>query len=96
MAEARLDINLDEDFERLPHAPIVEAVIHWRARAERTLDPEQFLGALKERLDDYPHHQPQHEIQLETHFGPQGSLAKQEAHWQGFRFESTDKLHIAQ
>ena len=32
-------IDLSESFEHLPNAPIVEAVIHWRARAEKKSNP---------------------------------------------------------
>lgn len=90
------EIDFQEQFERFPHAPIVEAVIHWRARAERSLDPDKFLRELTSRLDDYPNQRPQHEIQWETQLGPQAAASRHQTQWQGFRFESADKLHIAQ
>jgi uncharacterized protein (TIGR04255 family) len=90
------ELDLTEEFERLPHAPIVEAVIHWRARAEQPLDPDIFLTALQRHLPDYPVARPQHEMQMESHFGPSGAGARQQTHWLGFRFESTDKRQIAQ
>lgn len=35
MSDATLQINPYETFEHLPNAPIVEAVIHWRAKPEK-------------------------------------------------------------
>ena len=89
-------INWDEKFEHLLHAPIVEAMIHWRARADRTLDPQQFVEGLKDRLPDYPQVQMQHKTQMEMHSGPAGSAASQQTQWHGFRFESEDKRQVAQ
>ena len=39
-APERFHFNLDEEFPHLPSAPIVEAVIHWRARAEKQWDAD--------------------------------------------------------
>jgi uncharacterized protein (TIGR04255 family) len=89
-------INWGEKFEHLLHAPIVEAVIHWRARADRTLDPQQFVEGLKDRLPDYPQVQMQHKTQMEVHSGPAGSSASHQTQWHGFRFESEDKRQVAQ
>jgi hypothetical protein len=35
MTIASFEIDINEQFEHLPNAPIVEAVIHWRARSRR-------------------------------------------------------------
>lgn len=92
----QIKIDLNESFPHLPSAPIVEAVIHWRARAEKTLEPVKLSQGLRERLPDYPTVQPQQEVALEAQIGPAGAAQAQRARWHGFRFESTDRRYIAQ
>jgi len=47
-------INVEEEFEHLPNAPIVEAVIHWQAPSKTLQGREQFYDQLKDQLADYP------------------------------------------
>jgi uncharacterized protein (TIGR04255 family) len=96
MSGDAFQIDLTETFEHLPNAPIVEAVIHWRARAETKLEPATLLEQLKTKLPDYPHSQRQQEIGFETEFNADGGALRQHHAWHGFRFESTDKLQVAQ
>lgn len=91
---ATFEIDLSEEFPHLASEPIVEAVIHWRARCENTLQP--LLELLKARLPDYPIARPQHELQFRSELGPEGAAHSQAAHWHGFRFESPDGRNIAQ
>ena len=95
-ARPTFTIDLAEEFPHLNRAPIVEAVIHWRARSEKALDRENFLEQLKTKLPDYPNVQSQQEVQLEAQFGPEGAAQAQPARWHGFRFESKDQPYIAQ
>ncbi len=44
-------INPAEEFPHLDRAPIVEAVIHWRARSETALDRDNLLERLKTEQD---------------------------------------------
>ena len=94
MPEFRID--LEEVPEKLPKAPIVEAVIHWRARPAKEVEPTELLTQLKEKLPDYPHSQGQHEVGLEAKVGPHESAIQQRHVWHGFRFESVDRLQVAQ
>ena len=97
MTENDFTIDLNETFEHLPKAPIVEAVIHWRARSENELDPDDLLPALKDHLPDYPDSQPQHKIEMQAQVGPRGESAQSHSsRWHGFLFKSEDKLHVAQ
>ncbi len=96
MSNTDFRIDLTETFEHLPKAPIVESVIHWRARSEKKLDPDALLNRLKEKLPDYPNPQRQHELEIGTELGPGCSSIHQRHQWHGFRFESEDKLHVAQ
>ena len=95
-ARPTFTIDPAEEFPHLDRAPIVEAVIHWRARSEKSLGREDLLEQLKAKLPDYPNVQSQQEVQLEAQIGPQGAAQAQRARWHGFRFESTDRRYIAQ
>ncbi len=96
MSLTEFKIDLSEQFEHLPRAPIVEAVIHWRARAEKKLEPEELLTLLKAKLPEYPSSQRQHELGVDGEIGPVGSSIQHRHVWHGFRFESADKLQVAQ
>ena len=99
MSEVPFTINREEQFndgKPLTNAPVVEAVIHWRARSETQLVPQELLDQLTKKLSDYPVVSPQHELEMEFTSGPEGASHSQKSHWKGFRFESADKLHVAQ
>lgn len=93
----RLEINLDEKFDNLTNAPIVEAAIHWRAQPETPIDPNEFSSQLKERLEEYPAQQPLSRFEVGAEVSPGGSSVNiQQPVWQGFRHESEDGKQIAQ
>lgn len=97
MDNVTFKIDLTELFEHLPKAPIVEAVIHFRARANKKLEPETFLKQLQEKLPDYPNSQRQHELAFGGELHPDGSLIQfKENRWDGYRLETADKLQVAQ
>src|SRR5207245_2893177 len=84
-------------FPHLPAAPIVEAVIHWVARATKPFQREELQKQLAERLPDYPDSQPQQQLQLETRFGPEGATTQtRHESWHGFRLTSPDKRYVVQ
>lgn len=89
-------IDLRETFEQLSAAPSVEAVIHWRARAGRTLDPDGLQHRLVNLLPDYPTVQRQQEFRVGAELGPEGSQIEHKQTWQGFRFQSSDNRYVAQ
>ncbi|NMC21715.1 MAG: TIGR04255 family protein [Thermogutta sp.] len=91
-----LKIDPEERFPRLARAPIVEAVIHWQARAEAALDREALEAYLRERLPEYPLLRPQHEVRLEHELGPSASAIRRSESWQGFRLFSKDERQVAQ
>ena len=92
----KIKINLEEEFPHLPHAPIVEAVIHWRARPEKNIQSNELHQQFIEELPDYPDTHDQHEVLIKTQISSAESSIHQQNNWHGFRFESEDKLHIAQ
>ena len=48
MSSTQFKIDLNEPFERLAKAPIVETVIEWRARPEKELDSVDFLNMIQD------------------------------------------------
>jgi uncharacterized protein (TIGR04255 family) len=89
--------DLDEQFSHLPSAPIVEAVIHWRARAEKPWEAESLRQQLSQRLPNYPKCQPQHELQLEAQFvGHDSATQQRRVRLLGYRLVSADGRYIAQ
>lgn len=92
-----LRIDTTEEFQHLPGAPIVEAVIHWQARPTVELDRTRFVGALKERLGDYPFSKELRTYALEAAVNAGSLTAKtQPEQWAGVRLESTDRRYVAQ
>jgi uncharacterized protein (TIGR04255 family) len=97
-----VDCGIDgaKQFPHLSAAPIVEAVIHWQARAERRWGLEELRAELTKRLPEYSKLEPQHEILLTLEASMEGpassSKASQKVGWTGFRISSADGLHIAQ
>lgn len=93
-----INIDLQETFPWLSRAPIVEAVIDLRARAQIEWDESAVREQLAARLSDYPAPHSQHVFRHELKVGP-GKSAQAAIHdvgWQGLRFESQDKPHIVQ
>ena len=92
-----IHIRTDEQFENLPRAPIVEAVIEIRSRATQTLEESPFRSTLEPRLTGYGF--------LDSLRGLRRSKARgrQDADSEGWRsrvngfgFRSMDGKHIAQ
>lgn len=95
---ASINIDLQETFPWLSRAPIVEAVIELRARAQIAWDESAIREQLAPKLIDYPTVHSQHVFRHELKVDP-GKSAEAAIHdvgWKGLRFESGDKLHIVQ
>lgn len=74
-------IDLAESFDNLPSAPIVEAVIHWRARPTVRLESSTLLSALRRYLTDYAEPQEQHEFHFGTEFHADDATTQQKHGW---------------
>ncbi len=97
MARKRgFEIDMSESFPHLPSAPIVEAVIHWTARSGKELQREDLKVQLSERLTNYPECQPTGLLQVEAAVSAEGASESRRTSWHGFRFTSSDTLHIVQ
>jgi uncharacterized protein (TIGR04255 family) len=98
-------IDLTESFPLLARAPIVEAVIEIRARAETPWEERAITQSVKTRLKDYPGVLSGRAVQFKMEValpsaqaGPAapGKQSVDDMGWRGLRCESADKLHIAQ
>jgi uncharacterized protein (TIGR04255 family) len=89
-------IDLNETFPHLNRAPIVEAVVHWQARAERAWNPLDLRRLLADQFPDYPEPKSQHEVALEATLDASETATRTQNRWQGFRLVSADERQIVQ
>ncbi|MFM7516789.1 MAG: TIGR04255 family protein [Pirellula sp.] len=89
-------IDLDEKFDSLSNAPIVEAVIQFNAPPSRPFDQEKLKTFLQTRFVGYKTHG---QMQVEAGFenSSDGNVAMHhKAHWDGYRLRSEDGKYICQ
>jgi uncharacterized protein (TIGR04255 family) len=79
-----ITIALAEPFERLPSAPIVEAVIHWKAPSGKSLDKDALRNELNSRFADYELRE-QHEFDAAMQTSADAVEWRQQTRWSGFR-----------
>src|SRR5262245_57038759 len=93
-----MKIDVTQQFEHLPKAPIVEAAIEIRARAETQWDETTMSQKITPQLGDYPKVISLREIQQELKFHP-GKPAEglmRDLGWKGLQFQSNDGRYVAQ
>src|SRR5438552_1691219 len=97
-APGKIAINLAEEFPHLTRAPIVEAVIDIRARANTPWEQSSVSERLKRELPDYPKVVSQNDIRHEFQFveGQPPQTRDQNLGWRGLQFQSADQKQIAQ
>lgn len=94
---SEFQFDVTKTFPHLPSAPIVEAVIHLRARATKPWQPEQLKQELTEKLPGYAKCEPQRELHVHAGIDEEGSSTQlRRDSFLGFRLTSADGLHIAQ
>ncbi|MBM3264045.1 MAG: TIGR04255 family protein [candidate division Zixibacteria bacterium] len=95
--QAAVEIKVNEQFDHLPGAPIVEAVIDVRADTIDAFEEPHVRSQLEDKLDGYEFLDSQrafrHEVKLEA---GKPSQAVSDLGWKGLRFQSTDRKHIVQ
>ena len=98
MADTDFKIDLTQTFPYLNRAPIIEAVIEIRTRAQGPWEESNVTQRLKAALPDYPTVHSMNAVQQEIVFAaqapPQGAV--RELGWNGLRFQSADELHVVQ
>lgn len=97
---AKLVIDIGEQFQRLPRAPIVEAVIDIRAREGTKLEEETVKEQLGSKVRGYQFLDSRRKIQVRQDMNlgavePTNSIIR-DLGWKGLRFQSTDEKHIVQ
>ena len=95
---AVLPSDVDEKIRPLGNPPIVEAAIHWQARARKPFDLEGWKSGLSERLVGYGTPETIHQLQAMLLFQADEPAVSADSKQfvDGLRFTSDDKLHIAQ
>jgi uncharacterized protein (TIGR04255 family) len=95
---APFQIDTNETFDRLEHAPIVEAVLDIRSRIETTWKENGVRRQIEVSVPGYNYLDSQHvfEQSLRTQPGLAPEQNVRDLGWKGIRFKSSDGLHIAQ
>lgn len=91
-------IDLAEKFEHLPNAPIIEAVIEFRARARMQWEETDVHRRLGESVAEYPNRQSLHQGSISAQFRATASSPPEthfEHGWIGVQAGSTDGRYIA-
>jgi uncharacterized protein (TIGR04255 family) len=93
----QLTIDLAEEFERLPSAPIVEAVIHWQAPAGKSLDQATLREELTRRFPNYDCKR-QQGFQAALTGSADAVEFTQRTQWEGFRLigQGDASRHVVQ
>lgn len=90
-------LDRNEEFPRLSRPPIVEAVIHWQARAQKPLEPDTLRAALAELLPMYPRSEPMQEFGLLATLSAEDTgVAHQKKEFLGLRMTSDDGCYTVQ
>lgn len=98
--QTKIDINIDQEFQHLEKAPIVEAVIAINAWPKNQFDEKFVRDHLEGKMEGYNFMDSLHEFRQEIKFG--GGAEKpsnqgvQDLGWKGLRFRSTDERNIVQ
>src|SRR5262249_2058852 len=99
MAEGVFRLDLNETFPRLSRPPIVEAVIHWKARAQTPMEADALKKTLAERLPYYPQSSPIQGFGLMATLSPVDETSVVQHKRKGFlglRLTSNDGSYIVQ
>ena len=96
MAKPVFEIDLEQKFPHLSRAPIVEAVIHWQARAQRTLEPDAIRSELRQKLPEYSSCEPVQRVEFAAMMTETDPIVQHQKGWHGFRLTSDDKQHVIQ
>jgi uncharacterized protein (TIGR04255 family) len=83
-------------FPHLARAPIVEALIHWQALAQRWPAMQDLKEELVRRFPDYTTVRPQHELRHHVALAPEGPGSGSSVTWQGFRLISREERYVLQ
>jgi uncharacterized protein (TIGR04255 family) len=89
-------IDWTETFPHLPRAPIVEAVIHWTARATADLEPEALKTSLRAMVPHYPNVADIRRLEFHAKLSEGKVTHAHGDDWEGLRLTSKDGRYVAQ
>lgn len=89
MPVSKFNIDHAKEFPTLPHAPIVEAVLHWQAAATVQFNETQLAEQLQAAFSDYQVGQ-QHNLEAAFTGTKKGVEFKQTANWDGVRLTKSE------
>jgi uncharacterized protein (TIGR04255 family) len=91
-------IDLTEKFPHLPGAPIVEALVDLRCKAEVPWEEQSVKAALTPAMGgyDYLDSQKESQIQVKVSQGQEPEQSIRDLGWRGLRYRSSDQKNIAQ
>jgi len=98
MAEGVFTLDLNEKFPRLSLPPIVEAAIHWQARADNPLELDALRDALVEKLPKFTRSEPIQGFGILAKLSSEESpvVRRQDRGFLGLRLSSDDDTDIVQ
>lgn len=89
-----IDTNENDSFETLARAPIIEAVIQWRAQPIESIDPDKLNKYLSSQLIDYSSFKTEHELVIEHQIESGQANVKQTHGWRAIRVTSNDGRYV--
>jgi uncharacterized protein (TIGR04255 family) len=94
-----MTIDLNEQFPNLPRAPIVEAVIEIRGRAQSLWREDLVAEEVRSLAGDYPKAVSKNEFHHQLKFKPNDTVVESKAEdlgWRGFALQTTNDHQIVQ
>jgi uncharacterized protein (TIGR04255 family) len=98
MPKTDFKLDLNETFSRLTRPPIVEAIIHWQARAQNQFEPESLRATLNSKLPEFTSCDPLHQVEFKAMVSNEENspVVKQLRDWQGYQLKSADGRYVVQ
>lgn len=97
MSDTLFTVDLNETFPKLAKAPVVEAVIHWQARAQVEFELSTLEAALENEFPEYVARKPLHAVDLTAQWSGKSedeNFVKKINRWEGIRLKSNDGRYV--
>ena len=94
-------LDLSETFPQLANPPIVEAVIHWQARAQVHFELSELESAIAAEFPGYSSRKPLHQFGMMAQMSTESedseeNFVKKTKRWEGIRLKSDDDKYVIQ
>jgi uncharacterized protein (TIGR04255 family) len=94
MAEGVFTLDLNQTFDRLSRSPIVEAVVHWQARARNWPQPDELDRALAERFPQFGARTPLQHVEMTAMITGEDASSAVRKGPRGVRLKSDDGCFV--